>query len=235
MIRLISAIFLLATLSPAVGVGADQSVSQAAMLAEAQALGAPMEAVRQALFTEARTGLYENRDFVSVFDVSQPSNLKRFYLFDLRAGRVTSYYASHGRGNGSAARATVFRGFNDPDRNMTPLGALITGQRTIVGDAAHLHKSMLGLEGTKPYNSAINTKGAWTVFHTKDYATASHRRQNGGTMGRSNGCIVLDPYGEPLDAPLDTTTNVAFACYANRNLAAQMIPIVREEVRRHLG
>ncbi|MCA8975959.1 MAG: inositol monophosphatase [Planctomycetes bacterium] len=49
------------------------------------------------------------------------------------------------------------------------------------------------------------------------------------------GCVVCDPYGDPLDAPLDTTTNVAFACYANQALADRMIPIVREEVERHLG
>jgi len=49
------------------------------------------------------------------------------------------------------------------------------------------------------------------------------------------GCVVVDPFGEPLDAPLDVTTNVAFACYSNTRLAAQMIPIVREEVQRHLG
>ena len=54
-------------------------------------------------------------------------------------------------------------------------------------------------------------------------------------IAQEAGCVVCDPYGEPLDAPLDTTTNVAFACYANKKLAAQLIPIVREEVKRHLG
>ncbi len=49
------------------------------------------------------------------------------------------------------------------------------------------------------------------------------------------GCVVRDPFGDPLRAPLDTTTNVAFAAYANEKLADVMIPIVREEVRRHLG
>ena len=49
------------------------------------------------------------------------------------------------------------------------------------------------------------------------------------------GCVVCDPFGKPLSAPLDTTTNVAFAAYANTRLAAQLIPIVREEVQRHLG
>ncbi|HEX6811567.1 MAG TPA: inositol monophosphatase [Planctomycetota bacterium] len=54
-------------------------------------------------------------------------------------------------------------------------------------------------------------------------------------IAQETGCVVCDPLGEPLDVPLDTTTNVAFAAYANGNLAAKLIPIVREEVRRHLG
>ncbi len=54
-------------------------------------------------------------------------------------------------------------------------------------------------------------------------------------IAQEAGCVVCDPFGQPLDAPLDTTTNMAFACYANKQLAAQLIPIVREEVLRHLG
>lgn len=49
------------------------------------------------------------------------------------------------------------------------------------------------------------------------------------------GCVVCDPFGKPLDAPLDTTTPISFACYANQQLADQLMPIVREEVHRHLG
>jgi hypothetical protein len=54
-------------------------------------------------------------------------------------------------------------------------------------------------------------------------------------VAQEAGCVVLDPFGEPLDAPLDTTTNVAFACYANPTLAKALVPIVREEVQKHLG
>ena len=54
-------------------------------------------------------------------------------------------------------------------------------------------------------------------------------------IAQQAGCVVADPFGEPIRAPLDTTTNVAFAVYANRRLAERMIPIVREEVQRHLG
>lgn len=48
------------------------------------------------------------------------------------------------------------------------------------------------------------------------------------------GCVVLDPLGNPLDAPFDTTTNVAFAAYANRTLADRLAPIVADEVRKLL-
>lgn len=54
-------------------------------------------------------------------------------------------------------------------------------------------------------------------------------------IAQAAGCVVCDPFGEPLDAPLDTTTNLSFACYANRKLAELLIPIVGEEVRRALG
>ena len=63
-------------------------------------------------------------------------------------------------------------------------------------------------------------------------------RQVGGVGSRSAeeaGCVVRDPFGGALDAPLDITTNISFACYANETLAARLIPIVREELGIHLG
>lgn len=54
-------------------------------------------------------------------------------------------------------------------------------------------------------------------------------------IGQEAGCVVCDPFGQPLDAPLDITTNMSFACYANQALADQLIPIVRDEVTRLLG
>ena len=47
------------------------------------------------------------------------------------------------------------------------------------------------------------------------------------------GCVVEAPRGEPLDAPLDTTTNVAFAAYANPELAARLRPHVRDVLDAH--
>ena len=54
-------------------------------------------------------------------------------------------------------------------------------------------------------------------------------------IGQQAGCVVCDPFGNSLDAPLDVTTNMSFAFYANQDLADLLIPIVREEVTRILG
>lgn len=54
-------------------------------------------------------------------------------------------------------------------------------------------------------------------------------------VGQQAGCVVCDPFGEPLNAPLDVTTNMSFAFYANRALADLLIPIVRDEVTRLLS
>ena len=51
-------------------------------------------------------------------------------------------------------------------------------------------------------------------------------------IAQEAGAVVCDPFGESVTAPLDTTTNVAFAAYANRKLAERLMPIVREEVLR---
>lgn len=52
-------------------------------------------------------------------------------------------------------------------------------------------------------------------------------------VAQQAGCIVLAPDGSTLDAPLDTTTNLAFAGYANSVLADRLAPLVRATLARH--
>ena len=42
------------------------------------------------------------------------------------------------------------------------------------------------------------------------------------------GGVVTDPWGAPLDAPLDTTTSVAWVGYANRHLAELLGPVLAD-------
>jgi fructose-1,6-bisphosphatase/inositol monophosphatase family enzyme len=58
--------------------------------------------------------------------------------------------------------------------------------------------------------------------HPYDLCTAMLLEEAGG--------VVTDPWGESLDAPLDTTTGVAWVGYANPSLAARIAPVLRELV-----
>jgi hypothetical protein len=58
--------------------------------------------------------------------------------------------------------------------------------------------------------------------HPYDICTAMLLEEAGG--------VVTDPHGAPLDVPLDTTTAVAWAGYANPTLAARIGPILGELV-----
>lgn len=177
--------------------------NHAKVLAEAEQLGAPLVAIRRAM-KEAESKAYSKHDVLAVYDISQPGAKKRFYLIDLKAGTTTAYHVAHGKGNGAHAKATAFRGFNNPGSNMTPLGALRTGNSgysldhytevtdTVTGKTWN-GLLIMDLEGVKGYNSNINRGNIWVVMHTKWYATEGFRSQNQGALGRSLGCIVFDP------------------------------------------
>ena len=42
--------------------------------------------------------------------------------------------------------------------------------------------------------------------------------------------MVTDPWGDPLDVPLDNVTPVAWVGYANESLAARIGPVLAELV-----
>jgi hypothetical protein len=171
------------------------------LLQQAKALGAPMAAVQRAI--EISRQLFPKKGALAVFDISQPSAKKRFYIFDFKSGQVTAHYAAHGRDNGPGARATKFKGFQT-HLNMVPLGPLRTAHsevmdhyKTIVDryDATvYPNMIVVVLEGVASYNSYINhTPPFKWIIHPNWYATAGFRVKNNGTLGRSNGCITVDP------------------------------------------
>jgi fructose-1,6-bisphosphatase/inositol monophosphatase family enzyme len=59
--------------------------------------------------------------------------------------------------------------------------------------------------------------------HPYDVCTAMLLTEAGG--------VVTDPWGEPLDAPLDTTSPVAWVGYANRELADWIGPVLADVLR----
>ena len=172
------------------------------LLQQARVLGAPVAAVARAIAI-SRQPNFAKKDVLAIFDISQPSANKRFYVLDLRSGKVTAHHAAHGRDNGPNARATKFKGFQT-DLDMVPLGPLKTAHsevmdhyKTIVDrydGTVYPNMVVVGLEGVTPYNSYINNTPPFKwIIHPNWYTTAAFRAKNNGMLGRSNGCITLDP------------------------------------------
>src|SRR5207244_2630201 len=90
------------------------------LLQQSQVLGAPIAAVQRAIQISHQP-IFPKKDALAVFDISQPSANKRFYVLDFKSGQVTAHYAAHGRDNGPNARAVKFKGFQT-DLDMVPLG-----------------------------------------------------------------------------------------------------------------
>jgi hypothetical protein len=172
------------------------------LLQQAQTLGAPMAAVARAIQISHQP-IFPKKDALAVFDISQPSAKKRFYLLDVKSAQVTAHYAAHGRSNGPNVKAVKFKGFQK-DLDMVPLGPLKTAHsevmdhyKTIVDrydGTVYRNMIVAVLEGVTPYNSYINhTPPFKWIIHPNWYTTAGYRAKNGGVLGRSNGCITVDP------------------------------------------
>jgi hypothetical protein len=172
------------------------------VLRQPEALGAPMAAVQRAIEISHQP-VFVKKDVLAVFDISQPSKEKRFYVLDFKSGHVTAHYAAHGKHNGPGAQATKFKGFQT-DLDMVPLGPLKTDHsieldpyKTIVDrydGTIYRNMIVVVLEGVTSYNKYINENPPFKwVIHPSWYTTAAFRAKNNGGLGRSEGCIVLDP------------------------------------------
>ncbi len=180
----------------------DTADKAAALLQQGKPLGAPMTALARAVEI-SRQPIFPKKDVLAVFDIAQPSANKRFYLLDFKSARITAHYAAHGRDNGPNVKATKFKGFQK-DLDMVPLGPLKTAHsevmdhyKTIVDrydGTVYRNMIVAVLEGVAPYNSYINhTPPFKWIIHPNWYTTAGYRTKNGGMLGRSNGCITIDP------------------------------------------
>src|SRR5262249_28868250 len=166
--------------------------------------GVERESVERAIEL-SRGREFSQKDILAFFDISHPSANRRFFLIDLKNNRTSAHYAAHGKSNGSNLRATKFRGFRS-DHDMVPLGPL----RTAAADASvtsHYRTiadkytgqvwnglNSARLEGVASYNSYINSvPGVVWVIHPNWYVSAGYRKNNPGMLGRSLGCITLDP------------------------------------------
>src|SRR5262245_4849611 len=100
------------------------------------------------------------------------------------------------------------------------------GARTVFDDeyvcsGGQLHALMTGRDRFVADLRPLVVPGA-LACHPYDVCTAMLLEEAGG--------VVTDPRGKPLDAPLDTTSSVAWVGYANPELASRIGPILAELV-----
>src|SRR4029078_6704178 len=163
------------------------------LLQQAQQLGAPGAAIQRAVAI-SRQPIFSKKDVLAVFDISQPSANKRFYLLDFASGQVTAHFAAHGRTNGPHAKATKCKGFQR-DLDMVPLGPLksvpappeVTAHYRTIMDRYDktVYRNMIVavLEGGASYNRYINHTPPYKwVLHPNWYTTAAYRAKNNGML-----------------------------------------------------
>lgn len=90
---------------------------------------------------------------------------------------------------------------------------LLAGHDRFVADLRPLMRASLSARGLPPT----------LACHPYDICTA--------LIAEEDGVIVTDPYGRPLDAPLNVEADVAWAGYANAAIRAQIEPLLQRELR----
>ena len=90
---------------------------------------------------------------------------------------------------------------------------LLAGHDRFVADLRPLMRPVLSRRGHP----------ASLACHPYDICTA--------LIAAEGGVIVTDPYGQPLDAPLNVESDVAWAGYANRAIQAQIEPLLQQVLR----
>jgi len=75
------------------------------------------------------------------------------------------------------------------------------------------------------YNQGCEPSGARLACHPYDLA--------GMLAAVMGGVLLTDPWGRPLDAPLDTCTEVAWCGFANERLMSRINPVIQKWLERH--
>jgi fructose-1,6-bisphosphatase/inositol monophosphatase family enzyme len=99
------------------------------------------------------------------------------------------------------------------------LGARVVFDDQYLSSGGQLHELLTGRDRFVADLRPLVAPAA-LACHPYDLCTALLLIEAGG--------VVTDPWGGPLDAPLDTTTPVAWAGYANRALADRIGPVLAE-------
>ncbi|MDP3353658.1 MAG: murein L,D-transpeptidase catalytic domain family protein [Flavobacteriaceae bacterium] len=140
-------------------------------------------------FTKAVEGFYKlkekgvvQKDFLTLVDFSLSSNVKRFWVIDMKTNTILFHsLVAHGRNTGNEF-AQYFS--NKPESNQSSLGFYATAE-TYFGK----HGYSLRLDGLEPGINS-NARERAIVIHGADYVSENFIQQH-GRLGRSFGCPSL--------------------------------------------
>ncbi len=137
----------------------------------------PQAALQAALsFYKANRGNIGNNNYLSVIDYSQHAGQKRFYVIDMRTGKVERFLVAHGQGSDPSRTGYATRFSNENETHATSLGFFRTSE-TYDGK----HGYSLRLDGLSASNS--NARERAIVIHGADYVAS---------LGRSWGCPAVE-------------------------------------------
>lgn len=156
-------------------------------------------------YFEKNKAIFKNQRFVTIVDMSQRSNKKRFYLFSLRTGKLLERHkTAHGEGSDPGRTGNGFAKFfyNEADLANDLLREKRDGKKrklkreshkTALGPYVTLepymgkHGYSLFLHGLGNLNSTALKR--FVVVHGADYVDDGSKKN----AGRSWGCPALDP------------------------------------------
>ena len=116
----------------------------------------------------------------------------------------------------------------------TKSGEIVTFEDQYVCSAGQMYELIMGRDRfTADLRHSLYAKfgreGRITGHECHPYDLSAH------LVALEAGILLEDGRGSPLDAPMDTSTNLDWAGFANRSIRDQVSPVLARLVKKHLG
>jgi len=150
----------------------------------------------------------DHKKLLTIVDYSLPSTTKRMWVINLANDKVLfNTLVAHGKNSGDNY-ATHFS--NNPTSDESSLGVFLTG-----GLYNGEHGMSMRLMGLEPgFNSNAMSRGI--VMHSAWYVNPQAADALGGRLGRSWGCLALDPTVEPQIVNTIKNGTIIFSYYPSK-------------------
>lgn len=149
----------------------------------------PLEIVRSDLMAAAQSSLQTHADSITnqneivIVDYSLHSAKDRLFVANLKAGTVTQFRVTHGRGSDTDHDGMLDHFSSVSGSYASPQGAHVTAEQ-YVGK----HGKSVRMDGLEPGNASARSRAI--VIHAAAYAEPGMVNKY-GKLGRSQGCLAL--------------------------------------------